>query len=161
MGPLYYLNATCGLGYYTEHQKTSGVFLFLVQTNFFCCSSKTNDKGLACQGNFVVTQCFIQVFESRRLRSMLQTISITEYHFSNYNHGHNNLRLFVTLRNFLFTTSERQRDYQQSSCLRVAERLKSQEIRKDQENLKISQNYTLVSSLPPKIKLLLLLARNC
>ena len=32
-------------------------------------------------------------------------------HFSLYNHGHNILRLFETLPNFLFTTSETKRDY--------------------------------------------------
>ena len=38
--------------------------------------------------------------------------------------------------------------------------LRSYEIRKYQENLKISQNYTLVPSIPAKIKILLNLAKN-
>ena len=47
MAPLHYLNAIRGTGNYTEQQKTSGVFLFLVQTNFFCLNSRKNGKGLA------------------------------------------------------------------------------------------------------------------
>ena len=31
--------------------------------------------------------------------------------FGTYNHFHNNLRIFVTLPNFLFTRSETKRDY--------------------------------------------------
>ena len=38
--------------------------------------------------------------------------------------------------------------------------LESQEIRKDQENVKTSQNYKFVLSLPPKRKILLILAKN-
>ena len=41
--------------YYIEQQKVSEVFLFLVQTNMFCDNSKKNCKGLASQGNFVVS----------------------------------------------------------------------------------------------------------
>ena len=41
--------------YYIEQQKVSEVFLFLVQTNMFCDNSKKNCKGLAFQGNFVVS----------------------------------------------------------------------------------------------------------
>ena len=39
---------------------------------------------------------------------------------------------------------------------RVAERL-----RKGQENFKTSYNYNLVPSVPPKIQVLLILAKNC
>ena len=35
------------------------------------------------------------------------------------------------------------------------------EIRKGQENLKTSYNYKLVASLSPKIKIVLMLAKNC
>ena len=41
--------------YYIEQQKVSEVFLFLVQTNIFWDNSKKNCKGLAFQGNFVVS----------------------------------------------------------------------------------------------------------
>ena len=41
--------------YYIEQQKVSEVFLFLVQTNIFCDNSNKNCKGLAFQGNFVVS----------------------------------------------------------------------------------------------------------
>ena len=34
-------------------------------------------------------------------------------------------------------------------------------LRKDQENLKNSENYNLVASLPLKIKVLLILVKNC
>ena len=44
---------------------------------------------------------------------------------------------------------------------RYAERLKTDEIRKDQGNLKTSNNYNLAPSLPPKRKILLILAENC
>ena len=44
---------------------------------------------------------------------------------------------------------------------RVAERLKTKEIRKGVENFKTSNNYNVVPSLPPKIKILLILAKNC
>ena len=47
MALLPYLNAIRGTGNYTEQQKPSGVFLFLVQTNFFCWNSEQNGKGLA------------------------------------------------------------------------------------------------------------------
>ena len=47
MAPLHYLNAIRGTGNYKEQQKTSGVFLFLVQTNIFCWSSEKNGKGVA------------------------------------------------------------------------------------------------------------------
>ena len=52
MAPLHYLNAMRGTGNYTE-QKTSGVFLILVETDFFSWNSEKNGKG--SQGNFVVT----------------------------------------------------------------------------------------------------------
>ena len=44
---------------------------------------------------------------------------------------------------------------------RVAERLKTKEIRKGVENFKTLYNYNVVPSLPPKIKILLILAKNC
>ena len=44
---------------------------------------------------------------------------------------------------------------------RYAERLKTDEIRKDQGNLKTSNNYNLAPSLPSKRKILLILAENC
>ena len=47
MAPLHYLNAICGTGNYTEQQKTFGVFLFLIQTIFFCWNSEKNGEGLA------------------------------------------------------------------------------------------------------------------
>ena len=47
MAPLHYLNVIRGTENYTEQQKTSEVFLFLVQTKFFCLNSRKNDKGLA------------------------------------------------------------------------------------------------------------------
>ena len=47
MALLHYLNAIRGTGNYTEQQKPTGVFLFLVQTNFFCWNSEQNGKGLA------------------------------------------------------------------------------------------------------------------
>ena len=53
MAPLHYLNAMRGTGNDTEQQETSGVFLFLVETEFFCWNSEKNGKGW--QGNFVVT----------------------------------------------------------------------------------------------------------
>ena len=48
----------CHMRYGILHRTTkkSGVFLSLVQTNFFCNNnSKKNDKVLACQRNFVVS----------------------------------------------------------------------------------------------------------
>ena len=74
------------------------------------------------------------------------------------NHRHNILRLFDTLPNFLFTTSEAKqiiRAY--TSCLMSW----SGKIRKDQENTKTSKNYNLLPILPSKIKILLILAKNC
>ena len=50
MAPLHYLNAIRGTRNYTEQQKTSGVFLFLVRTKFFCFNSRKNGKGL--EGEF-------------------------------------------------------------------------------------------------------------
>ena len=47
MTPLHYLSATRSTGNYTEQQKTFEVFLFLVQTNFFCWNSEKNVKDLA------------------------------------------------------------------------------------------------------------------
>ena len=44
---------------------------------------------------------------------------------------------------------------------RYAERLKTDEIRKDQGYLKTSNNYNLAPSLPPERKILLILAENC
>ena len=44
---------------------------------------------------------------------------------------------------------------------RVAERLKAKEIRKGVENFKTSHNCYLVPSLPPKMKILLILAKKC
>ena len=44
---------------------------------------------------------------------------------------------------------------------RVAERRKAKEIRKGVENFKTSYNYNLVPSLPPKINILLILAKKC
>ena len=43
---------------------------------------------------------------------------------------------------------------------RYAERLKTDEIRKDQGYLK-TNNYNLAPSLPPERKILLILAENC
>ena len=80
MAPLHYLNAIRSTGCHAELQKTSGVFFFLVQANFFCWSSKKDDKGLAGEFcNFIV---FYQVFESPQLRNMLQAISMTQPHCS-------------------------------------------------------------------------------
>ena len=47
----------CHMRYGILHRTTkkSGVFLSLVQTNFFCNNSKKNGKVLACQKNFVVS----------------------------------------------------------------------------------------------------------
>ena len=47
MAPLHYLNVIRGTGNYTEQQKTSGAFLFLVKTKFFCGDSEKNGKSLA------------------------------------------------------------------------------------------------------------------
>ena len=47
MAPLHYLNAIRGTENYREQQKTSGMFLFLVQTKYFCWNSEKNGKGLA------------------------------------------------------------------------------------------------------------------
>ena len=44
---------------------------------------------------------------------------------------------------------------------RVAERRKAKEIRKGVENFKTSYNCNLVPSLPPKMKILLILAKKC
>ena len=46
------------------------------------------------------------------------------------------------------------------TCFRTTYNLESQEIRKYQENLKNSQNNSLVPSLPAKMKILLILAKN-
>ena len=46
MEPLQYLNAIRGTDNYRE-QKTSGVFLFLVQTKYFFWNSEKNGKRLA------------------------------------------------------------------------------------------------------------------
>ena len=78
MAPLHYLNVICGTGNYTEQQKTSGVFLFLVQTKYFCWNSEKNGKGLA--GEFCSYIMFYPSFKSRQLRSMLQTISMNQHH---------------------------------------------------------------------------------
>ena len=51
----HYLNAIRGMGYYIKHQAISAVFLFLVQTNFFCDNSKKNCKDPACRGIFLVS----------------------------------------------------------------------------------------------------------
>ena len=48
MAPLHYLNAIRGTGNYTEQQKTSGVFLFLVQTKLFCWNSGKDLAGEFC-----------------------------------------------------------------------------------------------------------------
>ena len=47
MAPLHYLNAIRVTANYTEEQKTFRVFLFLVQTKYFCWNSEKNGKGLA------------------------------------------------------------------------------------------------------------------
>ena len=47
-----------------------------------------------------------------------------------------------------------------TSCRRTQD-LRSYKIRKGQENLNTSKNYNLVPSLPPKLKILLILAKNC
>ena len=47
MAPLHYLNAIRATENHREQQKTSGVFLFLVQTKYFCSNSEKNGKGLA------------------------------------------------------------------------------------------------------------------
>ena len=78
MAPLHYLNGIRGTGNYTEQQKTSGVFLFLVQTRFFCWNSEKNGKGLA--GEFCSYIMFYPSLKSRQLRSMLQTISMNQHH---------------------------------------------------------------------------------
>ena len=68
----HYLNAIRGMGYYIKHQTISAVFLFLVQTNFFCDNSKKNCKDPAVGGFFQLV--FYPILcESRRLRSMLPT----------------------------------------------------------------------------------------
>ena len=45
-GALQHLNAIRGTENYRE-QKASGVFLFLVETKYFCWNSEKNGKGLA------------------------------------------------------------------------------------------------------------------
>ena len=55
MAPLHYLNAIRSTGCHAELQKTSGVFFFLVQANFFGWSSEKDGKGLAGEFcNFIV-----------------------------------------------------------------------------------------------------------
>ena len=59
------------------------------------------------------------------------------------NRGHNILRLFDVLANFIFTISETKRDYYLQTWYirvtsRVAEQIKTYEIRKYQENLRTS-----------------------
>ena len=78
MAPLHYLNAIRGMENYKEQQKTSGMFLFLVQTKYFCWNSEKNGKGLA--GEFCSYIMFYPSFKSRQLRSMLQTISMNQHH---------------------------------------------------------------------------------
>ena len=66
MAPLHYLNAIRGTGNYTEQQKTSGVFLFLVQTKFFCWNSEKNGKDRA--GEF----CSYIVFYQSLRKSLIK-----------------------------------------------------------------------------------------
>ena len=59
------------------------------------------------------------------------------------NHGHNILRPFNTCLRYIRVTKQPQTSD------------------KDQENTKTSYNYNLLPSLPPKIKNLLILTKNC
>ena len=76
---------------------------------------------------------------------------------------YNILRLFDVLPNFSFTTSETMGDYYLETWYipvdsRVAERLMTEDLRKYQ---KVSKPHRLIeSSLPVKMKVLLLLAEN-
>ena len=69
-----------------------------------------------------------------------------------YNHGHNILIIFDVLPILPFTTSGTKSDYQQD--------LTTQEIRKVQNNVKISWNYTQMSSPPPKQKSLSIITKD-
>ena len=66
MAPLHYLNAIRGMENYKEQQKTSGMFLFLVQTKYFCWNSEKNGKGLA--GEF----CSYIVFYQSLRKSLIK-----------------------------------------------------------------------------------------
>ena len=76
-----------------------------------------------------------------------------------YNPGHNILELYNILVKIRFTTSKTKLDIQYSKfgtrvASRVAERLKAQEIRKYQENLKFGWTYSLVPRLPSRTETL-------
>ena len=83
-----------------------------------------------------------------------------------HNHGHNILILFGNLLNSLFTTSESWllvKNMVNTTCLRSCQTtqvFKSFEIKKYQQNLKTSQNYSIGPSGPPKIEILVILARK-
>ena len=82
-----------------------------------------------------------------------------------YNQFHNILRLFDVLPNFRFTTSETMHDYYLSTLYiqvvsRVAEPLKTKEIRKYQEIVYTPQNDSPAPSAPTKIEALPILAEN-
>ena len=87
----------------------------------------------------------------------------------NYNQFHNILRLFDVLPNFPFITSETIGDYYLWTCYirdasRVAERLKTYDLRKLGNIRKVSKFYRVIPSTqypaPPKMKALLILAGN-
>ena len=112
--------------------------------------------------------CFISILEALYIHPKFKLTLCLHKMISvslSHNHFHNILRLFDVLPNFPFTTSEAMCDYylwtwyiQVSS--RVAERLKIYEIRKCQESVKVSWNSILVPSLPVKMKILLIIAKN-
>ena len=70
-------------------------------------------------------------------------------------HGRNTSILSNTFLHFPFTTNKKKRDYGTYELTRELE------IMKDQENLQTSENYNLVPSISLKIKILLILLKNC
>ena len=110
---------------------------------------------------------FITLNQTARLSEQKQIWKKTDWSQS-YNNFHNIVRLFDILPKFSFHPEWREAwllvinmaHTNFLTCCWTTYNLESQEIRKYQENLKNSQNNSLVPSRNAKMKILLILAKN-